>query len=373
VIRDEPRNATTVIDPERIRNAWLGRVSGCLLGKAVEVLSFEEGRDGLLGYLERAGALPLRDYVPLLEGTVVALRARHCCASQIRRAEPDDDIDYTLLALALLEQHGNELTTEDVARAWLNRLPAGATWTAERHAYGTLLSRMDDEFVNGAPPGFDIAECAENGCNEWIGAQIRADLYGWVSPGDPETAVRLATTDAALSHRGEGINGAAYVAALGALLPVSASLGEALDAAVQFIPQDSACADAVRYAMSLGPGEQAVVSLHRRFGDLPPVHTVNNLAIVAWVLAITCVDDFSAAIGNAVMAGWDTDCNGATVGGLMGLSGADIPDNWTRPWNGRIGSMLAGLGETSVDAVVSRTLAVAQSLHSEGTRLDRGG
>jgi ADP-ribosylglycohydrolase len=232
---------------------------------------------------------------------------------------------------------------------------------------------MDDEFVNGGPPGFDIAECAENNCNEWIGAQIRADLYGWVCPGDPEAAVRLAATDAALSHRGEGVNGAIYIAALGALLPVSASIGEALDTAVRFIPQDSACADAVRYAMSVGPGEEAVVSLLRRYGDLPPVHTVNNLAIVAWVLANSGVDDFSAAIGNAVMAGWDTDCNGATVGGLMGLSGAEIPDHWTRPWQGRIASMLAGLGETSVDDVVSRTLAVAQSLHSEGTRLDRDG
>lgn len=367
------KNATNVPYADRIRNAWLGRVSGCLLGKAVEVLSFQDGRDGLLGYLGRAGALPLRDYVPLVEGTVVARRARHCCAGHMRRAEPDDDIDYTLLALALLEQHGRSLTTEDVARAWLNRLPGGATWTAERAAYRTLLARMDDEFVNGAPPGFDIAECAENACNEWIGAQIRADLYGWVCPGDPETAVRLATTDAALSHRGEGLHGAAYIAALGAVLPVSAGLGEALDAALDFIPRDSASAKAVRYAMSLGPGERAVDRLHRRFGDLPPVHAVNNLAIVAWALASTGADDFSAAIGNAVMAGWDTDCNGATVGGLMGLSGAAIPDHWTRPWNGRIGSMLAGVGETSIDVVVSRTLAVSQSLNPKGTGLDRNG
>jgi ADP-ribosylglycohydrolase len=365
------QNRRNAVDPVRIRKAWLGRVSGCLLGKAVEVLSFEQGREGLVGYLERAGALPLRDYVPLIEGTVVARRARNCCAGQMRRAEADDDIDYTLLALALLERFGDALTTADVARAWLNWLPGGATWTAERAAYSTLLMRMDDEFVNGAPPGFDIAECAENACNEWIGAQIRADLYGWVCPGDPETAVRLAITDAALSHQGEGVNGAAYIAALGALLPVSTGMDEALDTALQFIPQNSACTAAVRYAMSLGPGDQAVDRLHRRFGDLPPVHVVNNLATVAWVLANSGVNDFSAAIGNAVMAGWDTDCNGATVGGLMGLSGAEIPDHWTQPWKGRIGSMLAGIGETSVDDVVTRTVAVARNLHLKGTGLDQ--
>lgn len=349
------------ISARRIHNAWAGRVSGCVLGKAVEVLSFQRGRRGLLSYLREAGALPLRDYVPLLTDTVVEQRARNCCATHFERAEPDDDIDYTLLALMLLESHGPALTTEDVARAWLNRLPGGVTWTAERAAYRTLLERMDDEFVNGAPPGFDLDDCSDNDYNEWIGAQIRADLYGWVCPGQADLAVRLATTDAALSHRGEGLNGAAYIAALGALVPVTADIGDALDAALQFIPAGSDAAEAIRFAVALGPGEEAVEQLHRKFRDLPPVHTLNNLGIVAWSLS-TSRGDFSAAIGNAVMAGWDTDCNAATVGGLMGLSGAAIPDHWTRPWNGRIASMLAGVGEVTLDEAAQRTLAVAEKL-----------
>ena len=39
----------------------------------------------------------------------------------------------------LLEENGLDFTTTDVARAWLRLLPAGATWTAERAAYRTLL------------------------------------------------------------------------------------------------------------------------------------------------------------------------------------------------------------------------------------------
>ena len=64
---------TTV--PARIRGAWEGRISGCLLGKPLEVLSFREGREGLESYLQEAGAVPLRDYVPALEGTLVELGA----------------------------------------------------------------------------------------------------------------------------------------------------------------------------------------------------------------------------------------------------------------------------------------------------------
>jgi hypothetical protein len=36
-----------------------------MLGKPVEMLSFQQGRAGIAAYLRQASALPLRDYVPL--------------------------------------------------------------------------------------------------------------------------------------------------------------------------------------------------------------------------------------------------------------------------------------------------------------------
>lgn len=92
-----------------------------MLGKPLEVLSFQEGLDGLESYLRQAHALPLRDYVPLINDSV-------------------------------------------------------------------------------------------NEYNDWIGAQIRADLYGWVCPGRPALAAELARRDVSLSHRGEGLHGAAFIA-----------------------------------------------------------------------------------------------------------------------------------------------------------------
>jgi len=87
------------------------------------------------------------------------------------------------------------------------------------------------------------------------------------------------------------------------------------------------------------------------------VHTVNNLAVVVWGL-LSSVDDFGQAIGDTVAAGWDTDCNGATVGALWGLQGKPIPVQWTDPWQGRIGVDLAGIGELTLDALVDRTVAL---------------
>ena len=48
---------------ERIRAAWQGRISGCLLGKPVEMISMREGPQGLNTFLQDSGSLPLRNYV----------------------------------------------------------------------------------------------------------------------------------------------------------------------------------------------------------------------------------------------------------------------------------------------------------------------
>lgn len=353
------------IDPRLIRNAWLGRISGCQLGKPVEVLSMLQGKPALDAYLERTGALPLRDYVPLDPdapgGTLVDRLGRACCKDHLTRAEPDDDINYTVLSLLLLEQRGAAFETEDVARAWLSLLPAGVTFTAERAAYRVLLEHGHEHFAQGAPAGFDLSLCSDNEFNDWIGAQIRTDLYGWVSPGRPERAAEMARRDAELSHRGEGVHGAVFVAALGAAIPVCTGLDQAIDAALEQIPSDSEAAAAVHFGRELVGASDAPDQLHARYPDLSPVHTINNLAIVVWALC-AAGDDFGAAIGEAVAAGWDTDCNGATVGGLFGLTGAPIPDAWTKPWDGRVGLGLAGQGEAAIDDLVERTVSVARAI-----------
>jgi ADP-ribosylglycohydrolase len=251
------------VDRDRIRSAWEGRISGCQLGKPVEVLSMLKGRGELTAYLEEAAALPLRDYVPLIEDTLVA--------------------------------------------------------------------------------------------------QIRADLFGWVCPGRPAQAAELARQDAQLSHRGDGVHGAAFVAALGAAIPSCRDLGEAIDVAAAEVPKDSEAGAAIVFGRDMAERADAVDRLHERYAGLSPVHTVNNLALVVWGL-LSGADNFSQAVGDVVAAGWDTDCNAATVGGLWGLSGREIPGHWTEPWQGRVAVTLAGMGELQLDDLVDRTVKVAEKL-----------
>ena len=114
-----------------------------------------------------------------------------------------------------------------------------------------MLNKAHEWFPEGRDPGFDLLDCADNEFNDWIGAQIRADVYGWVCPGNPDLAARLVTEDAQLSHRDEGIYGAVLVAVWGALIPVSDTLEDALDRSLNYIPADSDCAAAVKLARGL--------------------------------------------------------------------------------------------------------------------------
>ena len=341
----------------RIRRAWQGRISGCQLGKPVELLSMFDGYEALAAYLAEADALPLRDYVPIRPNRRVQQSWPY---AGFVRSEPDDDINYSVLALILMERFGLAMTTADVGRTWLKLLPDGETFTAERAAYATLLSRGAHRFADGAQPGFDLAECADNPYADWIGAQIRADVYGWVLPGRPALAAELARRDAGLSHSGDGVHGAAFVAALGAALAAEAPEA-ALTTALAEIPEGSEAHAAVRLGRSLAGDPQGGAAIRARYAALSPVHTVNNLALVVWALYGN-LGDFGAAIGDVVAAGLDTDCNGATVGALWGLQGGEIPQRWTAPWNGRVGLSLAGHEEVALETLVARTVAVAERL-----------
>ena len=82
----------------------------------------------------------------------------------------DDDIDYTILGLDNLLKNGMDFTTEDLAEEWLENLPFKQTYTAEKQAYANL--------VNGIKP--PATALYQNPFREWVGAQIRSDIYGYV-------------------------------------------------------------------------------------------------------------------------------------------------------------------------------------------------
>ncbi|HEV8669547.1 MAG TPA: ADP-ribosylglycohydrolase family protein [Candidatus Limnocylindria bacterium] len=342
---------------DRIRGAWLGRAVGCLLGKPVEGV----GRAGIREILQATGRWPLADWFTA-RGLPEAVAARHpwnrasrttSLAENIAGMPEDDDLNYTMLALALVEERGHAFTTDDVAERWLRELPGLRVFTAERAVYRNLLDGIDP---------IDAAT-VRNPYREWIGAQIRTDLYGWVCAGDPHAAAELAWRDARLSHVRSGAYGALFVAAMAAAACVANDVESVIAAGRSVVPPRSRLARSIELGLGLGrravPYEEAVDQLYAAHEGLHWVHALNNTAVVALALAESG-RDFSRAICAAVSAGWDTDSNGATVGGIVGaLAGASaLPDRWTRPLGGRVASSLRGFDGATFDALAARTFAL---------------
>ena len=346
----------------RIKAAWEGRISGCLLGKPIEILSMREGKASLENYLKEAKSFPLRDYINHIEHPLIKGLSINCCKGKINRAEQDDDITYTVLALMMLEEHGLKLDTDDIARTWINKLPAGATFTAEREAYIKLLENMNFDYQWGGERKFDIDTLSDNEFNDWIGAQIRIDMYGWVLPGNPAIAADLARKDARLSHRGCAVECSAYIAALAALIPVKEKRIDAVEEALKYIDKTSDAYNAVEVGKkNIGKACNKIID---KYKDLSPVHSLNNLAIVVWAF-LSFQDSFDEAVGEAVSAGWDTDCNGATVGGLFGLANGEIPSKWTDPWKGKVNTTISGIGELSLENLIQRTENLRENISSQ--------
>ena len=348
-------------DPEdRLAGAWFGRVAGCVVGKPVEQGDHWTPAH-LKQYLQAAGAWPLEDYVPVLDPMPEGFVLRACwpesTLGRISGAARDDDIDYTVLGLKLLERHGTSLTTAHVGRGWLESFPILQLFTAERAAYRNLIA--------GVPAA--SAAVVRNPYREWIGAQIRADIFGYALPGRPAEAARLAWRDAALSHVGNGIYGEMWAAALVSLAFVSASAAEAFEHSLAYVPAGSRLAEALGVVAGLkadgADWEEAVAEAHRRWGHYRWVHTVNNAALVAIGL-LWGEDDYATSVGRTVMGGWDTDSNGATVGSVLGaLHGVgSIPDRFLAPLQDELRSAVFGQGTQSITSLVDRTLALRATL-----------
>ena len=266
----------------------------------------------------------------------------------------DDDLDYTMLGLRILETYGRGYTSADVGSEWLRGMPYHTVYTAERIAYGNLVLGL-------APPQ---TARHHNPYREWIGAMIRADIYGYVSPGDPAGAARLAYQDAALSHTANGIYGEMWAAALIAAALTSSTAREALDQAILDVPARSrlrASLQATAGAHDAGRSwEQAMESMEQRLDGYSWVHTINNAEVVAAAL-LWGAGSFDRTIGLAVEAGLDTDCDGATAGSVFGaLHGTtSIPGHWTDPLQDTMHSALLGFDGDSIASLARRTSALA--------------
>jgi ADP-ribosylglycohydrolase len=333
---------------ERISGAWIGRCAGCLLGKPVE--GWTKAR--IERHLRECEAYPLTDYFPACNGD--GEDRRYMLKGGIGGMPRDDDLDYTILGLHMAEDHGLRITSEEIGEEWLDHLPYRSVYTAERVAYRNLVNMI---------PIPDTATYL-NPYREWIGAQIRADIWGFIHPGRPRMASELAFRDARVSHVKNGIYGEMMAAAMVSKAFTSGDPLEIVDVGLSAIPAKSrlheAVEDVIGWSQDLGSWTECWRLMEDTYGHYSPVHTINNALNVICAL-VYGGGDFGRTIGIAVMCGWDTDCNGATTGSIVGamVGSGGIPDRWSDPLEDRIESHVRGFTRNRISDLARRTFDLA--------------
>ncbi len=349
----------------RLHGGWLGRICGCMLGKPVESWR----RQDIQVTLEATGSWPLATYVP----RPTKAQQKRIAAAGVTRIFPesygsmlrgsidgmveDDDTNYTTTGFALVQQRGADFTPLDVCDFWGQNIPIFHTCTSERVAYRNFVSLV-------LPPA---SATYRNPYRESVGAQIRADYFGYANPGDPVRAAEWAWRDACISHVRNGIYGEMWVAAMLAAAYVEEDIPTIIRAGLAQVPARSRLArdvERILAARQAGATDAEVVErIHQQWDENKLYHwchTNSNAQIVAAALLFGG-HDFGQTIALAVMPGFDTDCNGATVGSVWGVVhgvGA-LPRSWTAPIRDKIRTGVAGYHEVKVSAMAAEMVDVA--------------
>jgi len=326
---------------ERVYAGVLGKIIGVYVGRPFEGWWYEH-------IMERLGEINYYVNEQLKQPLIVT----------------DDDISGTFTFFRALADYGynRNLTVQQIGQTWLNYLINERTilwWggmgnSTEHTAYLRLKAGI---------PAPQSGSIALNGkvVAEQIGAQIFIDAWGMAAPGDPELAVELAGKAGSVSHDGESVYGAQVLAAMEAEAFIESDENMLLNTAVSFIPKDSIIyrmiADIRNWHIQDNDWRKTRERIEANYGYDKyggNCHIVPNHALIILGL-LYGADDFQRALMITNTSGWDTDCNSANIGCLMGIkngiAGIDNGPDWRGPVADRLYLPTADGGRTITDAV----------------------
>jgi ADP-ribosylglycohydrolase len=326
---------------ERVYAGVLGKIIGVYLGRPFEGWSHDK-------ILRELG--PIRYYVHEQLGKPLVVI--------------DDDISGTFTFVRALPDYGNsaEISAAQIGETWLNYIIENRTilwWggfgiSTEHTAFirlrqGIEASRSGSIELNGAIVA------------EQIGAQIFIDSWAMVAPGNPKLAFELAGKAASVSHDGEAVLAAQFLAVMEAQAFVESDINKLFDLGLTFLPPLSLVAHLVNDLRAWhvecsdweGTRERiAKVYGYDKYGG--NCHIIPNFAVVLLSLLYS-EDDFADALMIANTSGWNTDCNSGNVGCLMGikngLGGIDLGPDWRGPVADRLLISSADGSRSITDAV----------------------
>lgn len=301
--------------------SWLGKNIGIRLGAPVEGWTYEQ----------------IKDKYPDIRGYLIDY--------DILAA--DDDSNGPLFFADVLENRPDP-SAEDIGNTFLNVIQEykGFFWwggvgvSSEHTAYENLKK--------GIPaPQSGSAETNGNMIAEQIGGQIFSDCWAYVSGYDPIIARDLARKAASVTHDGNGLEGATFVAVAICLAYQSNDIHEVLQETLKYLDPEMEYFRVMKDIMEYHAAHPedwheclSYIHLHYGYDKYPGVcHIIPNSALMMMAMCYG-ENDFSKTLCMLNQSGWDTDCTcgnvGSIMGAMLGLEGID--PCWITPINDVVNS-----------------------------------
>ena len=264
----------------------------------------------------------------------------------------NDDITFELAVLKAAEKAGADMTAHDIADMWLQYIPFG--WSAEYFA----LENLRRGFY---PPA---SGKLGNFFSEWIGAQMRTMVCGYLAPGDPLRAAEYAFMDSSVSHETNGIYGGIHSAVLSSLAYTADSARDVLLKSRDYIPEGTEFAHFFDMTLKSVQQHDSHISswenLEESIKTYNWIHTYPNMMAVVHSLWY-CNDDIGRAFRILADCGADVDCNAGEVGSVLGIL-FPIDSRWTDPFNDTLETYVPGMEKMKISGLASWTVELSRKM-----------
>jgi len=339
-----------------VLGSWLGRISGDFVGAPLEFkpYTYIRLRYGDIKYYPKPIDL---DYV-------------------------NDDEMYEICALIALEKHGIHLSASDIAREWV-RLLYTQNFTAEKVALKNLRAGIK-------PPK---SGQVNNIYYDAIGAQMRADIWGQITPGLPDLAKKYAKIDGSISHAGIGIQGEVFIAILLSQAFFEKNIRRNINNALKYLPpvKESLYTQIIKLAIHLykkypnnyrkarqrliqhwhNIRRNIILAKEPKFSErsvkflnrfVSGVHVLPNAGIIilALLYGAESEDQLGDSICLAASMGLDTDCNCGNIGAILGaqLGAKKIPSKWKLPLRNTFSTYVKGYEKWKITELAKRVASI---------------
>ncbi len=275
---------------------------------------------------------------------------------------PNDDLDFQLVWLKMVEDKGSQLTFSDFVEYWMKHL--SEHWYSEYSFCTYNLRRGLKPPISGAFQNYFVDE---------MGSPIRSEIWACLAPANPQLAAQMAWMDASMDHTGgEGRWGEMFWAAVESAAFVIKEPKLLIQIGLSMIPISSNISRVIREALRCYETgirwDAARERIATIFGHHNACNAIPNHGFT--IIGLLYGKDYGDKLCKAVNCGYDTDCTGATLGSLLGIMHGTsiIPEEWRKPVGDAIKpvkyTMTEGLPRT-LKELTERTEKAAQDFTSK--------